>query len=61
LGAGKISIVDASGKIVQQSDFAVTEGDNQEVINVARLASGIYTVTVTMPDNEIRLKKLVKN
>lgn len=60
-GTGKISVVDASGKTVQQSDFALRDGDNQEFVDVARLASGIYTVTVTMPDNQIRLKKFVKN
>jgi hypothetical protein len=61
LGTGKVAVVDASGKIVQQSNFPVTKGSNEKNIDITTLASGTYMVTVTMPDKQLRLKKFVKN
>jgi hypothetical protein len=61
LGTGKVSVIDALGKIVQQSNFPITEGSNQKDVDIANLASGVYTVTLTMPDKQLRLKKFVKN
>jgi hypothetical protein len=60
-GTGKIALVDASGKTVQQSNFTVTEGSNQKDVDIATLPTGVYMVMVTMPGNQLRLKKLVKN
>ena len=61
VGTGKISVVDASGKTVLQSDFPVTEGINSKDVNIANLASGIYMITITMPDKQVRLKKFVRD
>ena len=60
-GTGKISITDGAGKTVQQYSSPIIEGYNQKDLDIARLSAGVYIITVTLPDKQMRVRKLIKN
>ncbi len=60
-GNASLSIYDASGRIVKQQTFFSTKGNMFQEINVANLASGLFTIKLVMPHQKARLESFMKN
>ena len=59
-GMMKISVTDASGKLVMKQTLTATNGDNPVKMNFSKLNAGAYTITVMNDANEIKNIRFVK-
>ncbi|HET7896017.1 MAG TPA: T9SS type A sorting domain-containing protein, partial [Flavisolibacter sp.] len=59
-GDAVIKTYDAAGKLAVQQTEALQAGFNTRELNVSRLAGGLYTVKVAMPDKQERTTRLVR-
>jgi hypothetical protein len=61
-GAVTFQVVDYSGRVVNQQNIMVQEGNNNVVVNgLEKIIAGSYVVVVKTNDNEAFTQKIVKN
>lgn len=59
-GGAHISLFDARGRKVQQLPALLGAGSNAKALDLSGLPSGVYLVTITLPDKTVRTARVVK-